>query len=433
MVYRTGDVRGTLLWLAPLAVVLASPGLALGLGMWRRLTGSEHGPLSTAALALAVFSGAVMTASIAIAWPHTGLLIAVSVLSGLILSASAAVFGIGAGYALAGLHFAWAWGLAGQLVRGSLPLGIVSGREIVAAIGSGWAGVFWQPLAVILGTAAGALWVWGRRSEARWIAGTAAAVSAASLMLIGWFGLGPTADAIGAAWFFGAYGLGLMLLGMKAEQRGIAVAGTVLLLIASVQACVYEFTQYAPQLERWAVAMLVHATVVTLMPLAGGQWLGLRNRKIGETLQQVSIVTAVASAVLIVVMMFSMPAMPIAVLCCWLAGVWIVKMTVEPRLEWLNAAEVAVFAAAFWGVVSLVETTTGTSRPRTRGQTRDSCRRWELPRACSASSRSACGLRIDGRQPAVKSRMRKTGAPRASRMAGRGSSRADSRSIAASL
>ncbi|RPI82061.1 MAG: hypothetical protein EHM42_09900, partial [Planctomycetaceae bacterium] len=292
---RTGDIAGTLRWLAPLGALFAAPSIAVGLSLWKRVVSAERTTTRVVASGVAIAGTLILLAGVVLAWPHPGMVLLVALVNFAVLSAIAYLQKLPVAHLAALPCAGLAYLLAVHLGRRDLAWELLPSSQVSAALLSAESGTALVPLAAIFGAAA----AWLRRShpeDSRFHSLVAGITAVVSLALATVLGLGRTGDPAGATWVFGIYGLALIAVAAIWEQRVAAAAlalapdvnlatvppaavasgpqisrtmligmgwgGAILLLIACVQGAAFLFVDRFHLAHPWIDGLLTQATVV---------------------------------------------------------------------------------------------------------------------------------------------------------------------------
>ncbi len=376
LVYLLPPLAVALHRLSPLVVPCGLPALLTGLFFWQRPAVRADSVLEpfdrrfTAVQTAGIFAGVlgalVMIGAVVVAWPEPAMLLPVALTGVVVFTAVALWFRIPAAHVPAGAALASAWLVAFHLLWGNVGWTLDVYEPMAHALVSAASGHALLPLVGLLGGLAGLMWRLGRRDDGRMIALVAGAAAVASLALVMWFGLARAGDPEGAIWTLAIYTLAL-LIGAVALDRpaattgnslrlAVAWTGMALLLVTLVQAIVYRFGPVW-QLERpWTMALLAHATIVTigfgaLRPLPATRHTALR-----QALSRSALATSLAAAAVIGLTSVSTHASTLAVDLGWLSVVWLALATLAGWSGLFTASQAALVLTIVCGVTAAVET-----------------------------------------------------------------------------
>lgn len=382
--HELGDFRWMVRRLSPLLSLCGIPALGVGLFLWQRLRDADQPGPRTAGASVAAAGSLVMIGSLAVGWPDPATLLPIALVNFSVFSAIAILLLIPAAHLPALACGVLAYVLGFHLILPGFAQGSIGWTEetrtLLRALLSAGSGAALAGLVALVSAAA----VWmarlARRSDALWYFAGAAIIAILSLALVSYHGLGRVADH-GATWVYLVYTVMVLgaavafavldsgfVTGRKRLVEVLAWTGSILLALTTVQAFAYRVGIQQLPIERWCIAMLVHASVLALGLIAGGAGKRARMRAHSATsmawlrgaLHQAVLVSSLAGAVLLVSSAtvaqvrtgrFDVLAMRWA----WLAGVWLL-MVIAHRRGLVHALfQAAVTAAAAFGAIALVE------------------------------------------------------------------------------
>ncbi|HTW95859.1 MAG TPA: hypothetical protein VMD30_13735 [Tepidisphaeraceae bacterium] len=285
LIYKAGFSVETFRTLAPLCGFAALPALAEGMFLWARLELPELSLKRTTGTAVAAAGAGILAAGIVLSWPAPPQMLAVSLTDGAILAAIAFFFDFPAANLPAGLCLMMGYLLAFDARFSSLSWNGGAPQVIGALLGarSGLGAIPFFAGAAAIGYA---LWLKGRREQARYIlmvAVVAASFSTAVVTRDAYFlpHAGPA-----AMWVYAFYALIAAGAALQIKNRPLGWAMW-LLLLGALQRWM------APRLgwdDSWLMALLVEATIAAIVSVA------CRAAKSGEALRASAIVVALAAS-----------------------------------------------------------------------------------------------------------------------------------------
>jgi hypothetical protein len=340
LLYKSGPVSLSMMYLAPLVTLGGVPMLASGALLWRRVTKRELLAYRTAGTSIAIAGTAMVLAGMILAWPNPASIVPAALFNFAVFTALAVWLEIPAAHLLAAGCLALAYLVLSHVLAGDIHwqnLRVLSLLNVMITISSGQA--LAAAFVVFLGVAE---WL-ARRQRAKdsteyVIAACGAAV--VSLFLITEYGFGVAGDPDRVWLFYLLYGCGAFWIGWRRALAVVSFCGSALLLLAFGQAL-------GPWLQisfPWQAALLAHASVCAAIAI-----LFSRNEKTKNALARPLNTSALVTSSLVVAwvllagisLLFSdaewQPAPLLAQRVLWLTGIWFV-------LLWLNRHR-ALFAA----------------------------------------------------------------------------------------
>ncbi|MDZ4821709.1 MAG: hypothetical protein SGJ20_22340, partial [Planctomycetota bacterium] len=354
LLFRSGDIVGSLRAIAPLLVVFALPTLLCGAQIWKREGGDASNWFRLSGSALTILATLVMLAGNVLAWPRVDLLLAA-----LLLTLATTVLLIWLAKlreAHAVLAVGWSWGslLVALLAYGSIAWNS-TGPEILTALQS-------MPTAVILTVNSLLLFLVGwwfqrnsKHNEGLAYGSVGAINSALAFALASWIGGAVYQDTSGAVWIYLSLAVLYLAVSLLAHRNKFAVAaawGAIALLLAtSVQ--VVAFT-YADRFEfPWITAILLHSgvccTLAVLVQLCGRTSREHRlSQAYGVAAQVGTVVATIILAGLIWQGNIGVPALVCATLCV----IWFLLATLWNSRALLVAAQYALVGGIVLGMAT---------------------------------------------------------------------------------
>ncbi len=318
---RTDHLEHNFGQLAPLLPLIGWPSLLTGLIVWQKVNDESLTGWRTAGTAIAALGAVLSVGAIVLAWPDPASIVAVAALNFVLISLAAWRFDLPVGHVLAAGALACSYAFTMLVLRGLIGWRETDGQAVFDALLAPGNGAALVPLVAILGLAAG-LWHRGQRLvEAQCYGAIAGLAAVVSLALVTFRGLGQAAD--GGAWaVYLIYGLGAVAASFAIRRAELTWAGSTLLLVGAIQAIVYRFGESLAWQYPWLMALLIHAGFTVVAGSCVRRFVDLRT-SVARPLEQSSLIVSVIAAAHLVGLMLAASSAP-TLLVYWLvlAAIW---------------------------------------------------------------------------------------------------------------
>ncbi|HEU4711292.1 MAG TPA: hypothetical protein VFS76_06985 [Pyrinomonadaceae bacterium] len=344
LLYKSGPLGLTMMYLAPLVTLWGLPMLATGTILWRRINNEQLVAARTAGTALGIFGVAVVLLGMILAWPNPASIVPTALLNFAIFTALAIALELPAAHLIAAGCFALAYLVVYHVFAGHISwenLRVMSLLEVSLSVSSGqaWAGVF-----VLFVAASEWLLRLKRARDADYYLVAAAGLATLSLVLVTWFGKlagwleGTSQDH--SLWIvYGIYALGAFWIAARRRLTQVAWVGSALLIVALADLYAYALALSFP----WQTAVLTHAMLCAIAAIVCAR--DARVKILSEPLNQ----SAMISLVLGVISLFQAREWEHTWLQAqrvfWIAGVLLVLLWLNRRRIVLNAFQIAMTCA----------------------------------------------------------------------------------------
>jgi hypothetical protein len=338
LLYNSGPIGMSMMYLAPLVTLWGLPMLATGTILWRRISNRELVASRTAGTALGILGVMIVLAGMILAWPNPASIVPAALLNFAVFTALAIALELPPSHLIAAICFALAYLVTGHVVVGNIAwqnLRVMSLLEVTLSVGSGEAliGVF--ALFVIASE-----WLSQRNRErdSRYYVVAACLVGFVSLALATVFGL--TALEYAPLWIvYGVYSLGAFWIASRRKFSPFAWIGSALLLFSLA----HKFTSATEFSFPWQTALFAHATICAIAAIVC-----LRYER-GKILSAPFNNSALISIVLGVVCLFQANTWTVtwmqAQRVFWIAGILLTLLWLNRRRLLLNAFQISLLCA----------------------------------------------------------------------------------------
>jgi hypothetical protein len=341
LLYRSGPIGMSMMYLAPLVTLWGVPMLATGTILWRRIANRELVAARTAGTALGILGLMIVLAGMFLAWPNPACIVPAALLNFAILTALAVALELPVAHVIAALCFALAYVVTFHVISGNITwenLRVMSLLEVSVSVRSGQALAGAVALFVIASEWLGNLK--NRTSQEEGLAPAvqsylvAASITAiVSLVLV--TGLGISALDQYSIWIvYGLYALGAFWIAWRRRAVQFAWVGSALMLGALA-------LNFAPAgfAFPWQTAFFAHATICAAAAIVCSRYKSLK------LLFSPFNYSALISIVLGVVCLFQANTWTITWMQAqgvfWIAGILLMMLWLNTRWFILNLFQVA--------------------------------------------------------------------------------------------
>ena len=346
LLYKSGPIGMSMMYLAPLVTLWGLPMLATGTVLWRKIANKELVAARTAGTALGILGLMIVLAGMILAWPNPASIVPAALINFAVLTVLAVALELPFAHVTATLCFALAYVVTFHVVSGNITwenLRVMSLLEVSVSVRSGQALVGAVALFVIASEWLKNRALGNRTSQEGGLAPAsdsyivAASITAVvSLMLV--TGLGLQALDQYAIWIvYGLYALGAFWLAWRRNAVPFTWVGSALLLVALA-------LNFAPAgfAFPWQTAFFAHATICAAAAIVSSRY---ERGKVFSVLNY----SALISIVLGVVCLFQANTWTItwmqAQRVFWIAGILLLLLWLNRRRLIFNLFQVALLCA----------------------------------------------------------------------------------------
>ncbi|MCU1265245.1 MAG: hypothetical protein JWM21_1563 [Acidobacteria bacterium] len=344
LLYKSGPVSMTMMYLAPLVTLGGVPMLASGTLLWKRVLAKELAASRTAGTSIGIIGTMIVISGMILAWPNPASIVPAALLNFAVLTALAVLLELSFAHFVAAICFSLAYVVLFHVLAGHVPwqnLRIVSLLDVTTSVSSGQALVLLFALFVVTSE-----WLAAKKRSRDSVSYlfAACAVAITSLLYLTEYGFDVPGDPYGVWICLLLYALGAFWLARRRVLPIFTWIGAGLLLFSLFQAL-------GPWLGRsfpWQTAMLIHASVCACIAIIGSRYCELTYRSLVKPLNSAALVTSFAVLwCLLQANNWETTAMQ-AERVFWIAGIWM-------ALLWLNRdwRLFTVFQIALTGAVVL--------------------------------------------------------------------------------
>jgi hypothetical protein len=262
LLYKSGPLGLTMMYLAPIVTLWGLPMLATGAVLWRRIRNKDLVASRTTGTALGLLGVAIVLAGMLLAWPNPASIVPAALLNFAIFTALALALELPVAHVIAAHCLALAYLVAFHVSAGRVPwqnFRVMSLLDVTISLNSGQAlaGMF-----VIFLIAAEWLSRRRRARESYWYIVAACSTAVVSLALTMYFGLATVEN----HWLwivFGTFSVGACWIAWRQQQWGFTWIASGLLLLTFADAFSRTFGVSFP----WQSALLAHATLCAVLAI----------------------------------------------------------------------------------------------------------------------------------------------------------------------
>ena len=305
LLYKSGPIGMSMMYLAPLVTVWGLPMLATGTVLWRKIANKELVAARMAGTALSILGLMIVLAGMILAWPNPASIVPAALINFAVLTVLAVALELPVAHVIAALCFALAYVVTFHVFSGNITwqnLRVMSLLEVTVSVPSGQALVGAVALFVIASE-----WLKNRTRQCYIVAASITAV--VSLLLV--TGLGITALDQYSIWIvYGLYALGAFWLAWRNQAVQFTWIGSALLL----GALAFNFTP-AGFAFPWQTAFFAHATICAAAAIVSSRY---ERGKVFSVLNYSALM-----------------AISLGVVCLFQANTWTITWMQAQRVFWI--------------------------------------------------------------------------------------------------
>ncbi|HKG46562.1 MAG TPA: hypothetical protein VKB02_07545 [Pyrinomonadaceae bacterium] len=337
LLYNSGPIGMSMMYLAPLVTLWGLPMLATGTILWRKITNKELAGARTAGTALGILGLVIVLAGMILAWPNPASIVPAALFNFVIFTALAVALRLPGAHVFAALCFALAYLVTFHVISGGITwqnLRVMSLLQVSLSVQSGQALAGAVALFIV---ASEWLTQRARQRDSHYYIVAASITAVVSLLLVTGFGI--LRSDYYLLWItYGLYALGAFWIAWRRSAVQFTWVGSALLLFALVHN--FAQSQFA---FPWQTGLFAHATICAIAAIVSARY------EHGKVLSVPFNHTALISIVLGVVCLFQANTWEVtwvqAQRVFWIAGILLLLMCLNRRRLIFNLFQVAVIAA----------------------------------------------------------------------------------------
>lgn len=346
LLFKTGQASLTLMHIAPLITLGGIPMLMSGMLLHRRVTGKGLEAAHTAGTSIALMGALVCVSGIALGWPNPASVTTAALFNFAVFTALALLFELPLAHLLAAICFTLAYMVGAQGLLGHTDWQQTRAGSLLGALLTVSSGQWLTLLFVVFVLAAFELERRRHEQAGRYYLIVAGLAGIYSLTLLTLYGFGRAGDPYSIAFIYAVYAAGAFWLAWRKRLHALVWMGSVLLLLALVQALGPWLGVRFP----WQAALLAHASIAALAAIFS-QRAGERERSVFTRPLNL---TAMASSVLFLLLLLEArrwePTAMITARLYWLAGVWLLLLWLNRVRLLFTAFQIALTSAVLLSV-----------------------------------------------------------------------------------
>ena len=338
LLYKSGPLGMSMMYLAPLVTLWGLPMLATGTILWRRINNKELVASRTTGTALGILGVMIVLAGMMLAWPNPASIVPSALLNFAIFTVLAVALELPVAHLIAAICFALAYLVTCHVVIGNISwqnLRVMSLLDVSRSVASGQVLVGAFALFAVVSE-----WLSQRKREreAQYYLISACLIGLVSLALATFLGLWSVE--YHALWIvYGLYSLGAFWIAWRHKLLPFTWIGSALLLFSLA----HVFTYALPFSFPWQTALFAHATICAVAAIISSRYAR------GEVLAQPLNYSALISIGLGVVSLFQANTWEVtwtqAQRVFWIAGILLLLLWLNRRRLLLNAFQIALICA----------------------------------------------------------------------------------------
>ncbi len=264
LLYKSGPLGVSMMYLAPLVTLWGLPMLATGTILWRKISNKELVAARTTGTALGILGVMIVLAGMILAWPNPSSIVPAALFNFAIFTALAIALELPVAHVIAAICFALAYLVAFQMFAGNITwvnLRVMSLLNASLSVSSGQALVGAFALFLVASE-----WLSRRKRErdSYYYFISACLIAAVSLGLARAFGV--STDAL---WLvYGLYSLGAFWIAWRRKLAPFTWIGSALLLFSLADNFAHSVSFSFP----WQTALLAHATLCAVAAIVSSRY-----------------------------------------------------------------------------------------------------------------------------------------------------------------
>jgi hypothetical protein len=337
LLYKSGPIGMSMMYLAPLVTLWGLPMLATGTILWRKISNRELVASRTAGTALGILGLMIVLAGMVLAWPNPASIVPAALLNFAVFTALAVALRLPVGHLIAAICFALAFLVTGHVMAGNITwenLRVMSLLAVSLSVNSGQLLIGAVALFIVASE-----WLSQRRrsGDSYYYLVAACVTSIVSLALATIFGVN-VFEAYSLWIVYGLYALGAFWIAWRRQLAPFTWAGAALLLFSLA----HNFSQTGFAFP-WQTALFAHATICAIAAIISSRF------ERGKVLSKALNYAALISIVLGVVSLFQANTWEVtwmqAQRVFWIAGILLLLHWLNRRLIVHNAFQIALLCA----------------------------------------------------------------------------------------
>ncbi len=338
LLYKSGPIGMTMMYLAPLVSLAGFPLLATGTLLWQRTLKKELVASRTAGTSIAIVGVLVVLSGMILAWPNPASIVPAALFNFAVFTSLAIFLNIPRAHLPAAFCFGLAYIVLFHVMAGHVAWQNLRETSLLGASLSFSSGQALAPLFVLFLVAFE--WLGQKRSktESKSYLIAACAVAVVSLALVTGYGVWFSSSTHAVWLVYALYAVGAFWIAFRERRTVYSWIGSALLLAAFAQAFAQSFSVAFP----WQAAMLAHATICAVGAVLTWHYEKDAKGPLISALFQSALVTSLAAVICLVqANTWETTAMQ-AERVFWLAGIWLVLLWVVRHRVLFAAFQIAL-------------------------------------------------------------------------------------------
>ncbi len=349
LLYKTGPVGMTMMYLAPLVTLAGVPTLASGALLRQRVIDKKLVASRTAGTSIAIIGTLVVLSGMILAWPNPASIVPAALFNFAVFTAIALLLEIPMAHLVATGCLVLAYLVSFHVVAGHIywqNLRVTSLLDVMIAVSSGQA---LAPLFIgFLGTSE---WLAHKRrsADSRFYLIAACAVAALSILFVTVYGFGLPGDPHAVWLVYALYAVGAFWI---ARRRGViefAWLASAILLVALFQLLGPRLSVRVP----WQAAVLLHASVCAIAAIVFSRIDKAAKETLIKPLNQSALITSFFGVLLLLQAGYWETTALQSQRVLWLAAIWFVSLWLNRDRRLFTSFQIALTA----GIVLAIKAT----------------------------------------------------------------------------
>jgi hypothetical protein len=351
LLYKSGPVGMSMMYLAPLVSLAGFPLLATGTLLWQRTLKKELVASRTAGTSVAILGVLVVLSGMILAWPNPAGIVPAALFNFAVFTTLAVLLNIPRAHLPAAFCFSLAYIVLFHVMAGHVAWQNLRETSLLRESLSVSSGQALAPLFVMFLLAFEWLARKRSKSESKSYLIAAGVVAMVSLALVTGYGLWFSSSTHAVWLVYALYAVGAFWIAFRVNRIVFSWIGSALLLAAFAQAFAQSFSVPFP----WQAAMLAHATLCAIGAILTWQYEKDAKGTLTTALYRSALLTSFAGVVCLVQAgKWETTAMQ-AERVFWLAGIWLMLLWLVRRRVLFAAFQIALTCAVVLAIKALLQ------------------------------------------------------------------------------
>ncbi|HSE32976.1 MAG TPA: hypothetical protein VLA93_15495 [Pyrinomonadaceae bacterium] len=335
LLYKTGPLGLTMMYLAPTVTMWGLPLLLTGVVLWRRVRERERVATRTTGGTLAILGVVIAVAGVVLSWPNPASIVPSALIAFFVFSAIAVALELPVGHLIAALCLALAYEVTFNVAAATVPWTNLRVFSLLDATLSASSGVALIGICFVFLVVAEWLARRERQIESIYYHVASGIVAALSLVLVTLFGVFLQTDLQHSWLVYLLYSMGAFWIAWRRQISVLSWIGSVLVLFSATQLFADVLSLSFP----WQTAFLVHASLCAVAAVT------LLKRDERAVIWKPFYFSSLVSSFAVVICLFQANPWQVTAMqaerVLWIAGIWLVLLWINRKRLLFTAFQIA--------------------------------------------------------------------------------------------